>query len=161
MCRRVKRDVQVLTQFIGALDDEFCGSRGCRGTQIGDKVRNGVINLMSYRGNHRDLRGRNGAGDPFFVEGPQIFERSTTATNDQDIQCGLKGIEGCNALGNFLGGPFPLHTHWIEIEMDIGETPMDHVDNVANRRPRRRSDNANALRHNRQRTFTCFVAGSR
>ena len=64
--------------FFGA-DDEL-GGRGGRGrAQIGDKIGDGEIGFVADGGDNGHFRCANGAGDCFFVEGPQIFERAAAA----------------------------------------------------------------------------------
>lgn len=144
-------------QLIGAFDDEFGGRGRCRRTQISDKVRNGVIDLMAYGGNDRDLGRGNSARHPFFVKGPEILNRATPAPDDEHIEGGTKRIQGGNGLGDFFCGPLALHTHRIQVKMNVGKTPVHHMDDIADGRAGRRRDNPEAPRHHGNGPFARFV----
>lgn len=96
------------TEEIGAIGGgEFGGCTGGGRAQVGDKIRDGKIGLVSHGRNHRENAAGDGAGDDFFVERPEIFNAASSATNDEKIdgRVFLKLIDGGS---DFLGGAFAL-----------------------------------------------------
>ena len=67
-------------------NDHLGRGRRCGRAQIGDEIADRDIGFVADGGNQRDLRGRDGARDTFFVERPQIFERTAAARDDDDVR---------------------------------------------------------------------------
>ena len=57
--------------------DDHLGRGGRRGgAEVGDEIGDGDVGLVSDGGDNGNRRGGNSAGDGFFVEGPEVFERA-------------------------------------------------------------------------------------
>ena len=75
----------VALEFLARLDHDFgCGGRRGR-AQIRDKIGDGEIGFVADACDHRNFRSENRAGDNFFVERPQIFQRAAAAREDQHV----------------------------------------------------------------------------
>src|SRR4029077_5307349 len=94
--------------------------------------------------------GSDGAGDFFFVEGPEIFERATATREDQNVDH-LAAIEELQRADDFRGGAFALDAHGINGEVHIAKAAAQDAHHVADRGAARRSDQADAAGEKRQR----------
>src|SRR5438552_18597862 len=59
--------------------------RGRVSVMVGDEVRDRRIDLVTDAGDDRDLGRGDGAGKDFFVEFPQVFERTTAAREENQL----------------------------------------------------------------------------
>ena len=66
-------------------DHELRGRRRRRRAQVGHEVRDREIGFVADAGNDRHRRCGDRAGQHFFVERPQIFERAAAARDDHDV----------------------------------------------------------------------------
>ena len=104
-----------------------------RRAKVGDEIGDRRVGLMSDAGDRRDRAVRHGAGDDFFVERPQIFERSSAAT-DQDDVVHLPARQMTNGCGDFARRRRSLHAHGINLHgQTVVAAPQD-VEDVANGR---------------------------
>jgi hypothetical protein len=70
--------------MLGLGDQLSSGGRGwC--AQVGYKVGDGEVGLMSYGGNDWKAARCNRAGDAFGIEGRQVFKRATAACNYDEV----------------------------------------------------------------------------
>ena len=76
---------QMLGDLVLGLGDELGGSGRRRCAQVGDKVRDGEVGLMTHRRNHRKSAPCNRARDLLAVEGGEIFKRAAAARNDDQV----------------------------------------------------------------------------
>src|ERR1700733_10104176 len=83
---------EVILEFLARAYDNFSGSGGSGSADIGNEIGNGEIALVANTGDHRNFRCDDRAHNYFFVESPQIFERATTARED-DYFHGVHAIE--------------------------------------------------------------------
>src|SRR5438045_4713989 len=114
----------VLVEFAACLDNQF-GGGGRRGSaHVGDEIGDGEVGLVADSGDYGNLRIENGAGDDFFVEGPQVFEGATAAGENQHVH-ELFCIEELHRFDDFLSGAFALHAHGKHGEMDVGKTARE------------------------------------
>ena len=110
-----------------------------------------VITGISRRGNR--------ARHDLLVESPQIFERTAAARHDHHVR-EFRAIEIPQSRHDFPGGAFALHLHGIKLHVHVGEAPLQHAQNVANRRAGGRRDHADASRQHRQRLLARLVEES-
>jgi hypothetical protein len=61
------------------------GRRWRRSAEVRNKVCNGEISLMADGGHNWEFRSSNNAGKRFVVESCEVLQRSTTASEDDDI----------------------------------------------------------------------------
>jgi len=76
---------KMLGDFVLGLGDELSGGGGGWCAQVGYKIGDGEVGLMSYRGNDREVARCNRAGDTFGVECGQVFERAAAAGEDDEV----------------------------------------------------------------------------
>src|SRR5262249_54300973 len=101
----------MLIEFAARLHDELGRGRRSRSAHVRDKIGDGEIGFVADTGNDGDFRIEDGAGDDFFVEGPEIFHGTAAAREDQDIR-ELSLIEKPERPDDFFGGAFALHANW-------------------------------------------------
>src|SRR5690349_22218380 len=82
----------VVVEFTAGLHDELGGGGRRGGANVGDEIGDGEIGFVADAGDDRNLRLGDGAGDDFFIESPQIFER-TAAANEHEHVHELFGVK--------------------------------------------------------------------
>src|SRR5262249_33716504 len=97
----------VLVEFTARLHDEFGGGGRRRGANVGDEIGDGEVGLVADAGDHGNGASGDGAGDCFFVEGPEIFEGAATASQNQNIH-DLLAVEIFDGADDFGGRAFAL-----------------------------------------------------
>jgi len=65
--------------------DDLGRGRGSGSAEVSDEIRDGEVGLMTDGRDDRNSRGRDGAGESFVVEAVQIFERTTAAGEQDDV----------------------------------------------------------------------------
>ena len=90
----IRAAIQLRTNILFTLRDEFRGRRRCRCTKVGGEIGDGVVDLMTDCRDHRNPGCSDGAGNRFFVECPEIFTRTAATTHDQhiDTRTGIRPI---------------------------------------------------------------------
>ena len=88
------------------------GARG-GGTEIGDKIGDGKIDLVTDRRNVGDWTGCDGAGERLFIESPQVLYTTAAASGDDGVDYGKTVFAGgCRdsvyLCGDLAGGTFAL-----------------------------------------------------
>ncbi len=146
----------VAIEFLARPDDNFRGGGRSGRAQVGHKIGDGEIGLVSHAGNHRHGGSGNRASDGFLVEGPKIFERAAAAGENHHIG-EFGAIEIAQARDDFAGRSFALHFYGIELHVNICEAALEDAENISNRRASGRSDDADAAGQNGQRLFARFV----
>ena len=66
-------------------DHQFGGRRRRRSAQVGDKIGDGEIGLMTDRRNDRNTAVIDGLDQRRFIEGPQVLVAAPAPAHDQDI----------------------------------------------------------------------------
>ena len=110
---------------------DFGSGTGCGRAEVGGEVSDGKIDLMSDGGNDGDGRGRDGAGDDFFVEAPEVFEGTAAASDDEKIAVGeieAFGMrKGVNGSRDFAFGTFSLDADGQEEKFHPGRAAADDM----------------------------------
>ncbi len=88
-------------EFAGVGHGEFGGGAGSWGALVGGEVGDGEIDFVADGGDDWDRARGDGAGDGFLVEAPKVFERATTAADDEEV---ARGVAGCGRVGKFADG---------------------------------------------------------
>ena len=65
--------------------DEFGGSRGGGGAQVGDKVRDGEIGLVADCGDGGEFRCGDSAGEGFVVESGEVFDGAAAPRDEDEV----------------------------------------------------------------------------
>ncbi len=91
--------------------------------------------------------GRHAGGDGpchrFFVEAPEVFQRTAATGQDQCVEAlGVGLLQGADDLPD---GFAALHGSGDQVQFHLRGTPAEHTDDVADHRAGRRADDADAL----------------
>ena len=125
--------------------------------QIGHVVAERDVAFVPHGGDHRNFGFRNGPHDGFLVEGPEVLDRPTAASDDQHVRTPSRivvhqlPVEEADARDHALHRAFALHLDGIEANLDVGEAAVDHIAHVVDHRARGRGHDADAMRQERQR----------
>ncbi len=142
----------MFVEFAACLHYEFGRGRGSRGADVRYEICNGEIGFVAHPGDYGNFGGGDGAGDFFFVESPEIFERATAAGKDQNIDH-FSAIEELHGAGDFGGRAIALDAHRIDGEVHIAEAAAQDANHIADSGSAGRSDQADTARQKRQRLF--------
>src|SRR5579871_5924445 len=107
---------------------------------------------MADAGDHGDDGLRDRARDRFFVEGPEIFERTATSRENEHVD-GLLTIEKLKGTDDFESGSVALHANRKQREVHVVEAAAENTNDIADGGARRRGDQADAARQHRERLF--------
>ena len=112
---------------------------GC--ARIRDEIGNREVDLVAYPGDDRNRARANRARQPLVIEGPQVLQRASAAGENQHIaffpQAGdTQGVDQRRDRSR------ALHGRRIDQDGSRWEAPRQDVQNVPNRRARRRGDHA-------------------
>ena len=129
--------------------EKLGGSAGGGRAQIGDKVGDGEVGLMSHGGDGGHAARGQGAGDDFFVEGPEVFEAAATAGDDEEIDL-LPGAEGGDGFGDFLRGAGALDADAPNEDADAGGTALEDAEHVLQHGALQGCDHADDFREDGQ-----------
>ena len=104
---------------------------------------------MAHGGDHRDIRRGDRSGDDFFVERPEVFDRSSPAPRNDcfDFSMAIEPLDRRDDFPRRLGA---LHAARRDIDFQVREPPPQDIQHVAQGGARRRSDNADSLGQHRQ-----------
>src|SRR5881394_3927811 len=126
--------------------------RRCRCALVGHEIGDRKICFVADRGNNWDRRSAYRPRDRLFVKGPKIFDRATTPADDDYIdgsiklavaQCALMMlVEKTNCAHDLMRCSFALHARARDQNVDRASATRDDVENVPQRRPVRRGDDA-------------------
>src|ERR1022692_2254976 len=139
-------------QFLAGADDHLGGGRGRGGAQVGDEIGDGHVGFMAHGGHDRYGAARDGAGDSFFVEGPEVFKRAAAAGHDHQFGPGV-AAEIIETAADLLYRAFALHQRWEEPDVETGEAAGQDLNHVGDDGAARRGDDADALGVARQRAL--------
>ena len=111
-------------------------SSGCRssGSSVCYKIGQSRICLMSNTGDNRNPRFKNGSHHCFFIKGPEIFNRTTPTTNNQDIQI-IPLVSSLNISNHLTRCAFTLNLGRVEHNLNTREASAHRCDNIANHGP--------------------------
>src|SRR5579885_1529998 len=119
----------LVEQLISSANHELGGGGGRWRAQIGDEIRDSEVCLVADRGDDRRLTGGDGPGDRFFIEGPEILERSAAARQDDDL--GPSGAaEVLDAATYLVHGSFALDESGIDPDVKAREPSRKDVQDV-------------------------------
>ena len=99
-------------------NSELRGCRGCGGSEVSDKVCDDCVGLVSHGGDDRRRAVKNSFGDAFFVECPEVFEGSSSPSDDDDVDACL--VQCADAVDYTVGGSVALYERGIQDDLDIG-----------------------------------------
>ena len=143
-CQRIVRPkqsvihglAQTITQHLEAagelllrLNDEFGSCRRCGCTQVGDEIADGEIGFVADRGDHRNLRRGDGAGECFIVKSEEVLERATTAGDDNHVDA-AQAIQVPHAGADFVGGVLALYAGVVDQHGNRLVPPAEDVQDV-------------------------------
>ena len=131
------------------LGDDFRGGTGGGSAEIGDKIGNREINLVPHGRDHGQGRRGDGASHHLFVEAPEVFQGTTTPGQQEQVQWFMRGapaVESINGRNDFRRGSLALDPTGGEDNLETGVPPADDVEDILQRGPGGRSDDANAVR---------------
>src|SRR5256886_10071786 len=129
IAERLAKVGNMFIEFAARLHDKFGGGAGSGSANVRDKIRDSEIGFVADAGDHGNFRIEDGAGDDFFVEGPEIFDGAAAARKDQNVNK-FSLIEKSQRTDNFLGGAFSLHAHGENGEMHIVKTAAQDADDI-------------------------------
>ena len=128
---------------------EFGRAGGSRCSYIGDKISDREINLVPDSANDRNRAIDDSPGQFLLIERPQVFERATTAPDDQYVTLVAtnRGVECGDQLG-YCG--VALDRRRVNNHRDRRKTATQDADNIANGGAGRGGDDTNAFGQGRQ-----------
>ena len=120
-------------EILFAANDQFGGGGGGGRAQVGHKIADGEVHFVTDGGDQRDAAAFDGAGDHFFIKGPEIFQAAAATANDDDVHIlGLvKIVDGAGDTGR---GGRSLNRHGRDEDLPIGKAPGEHLEHIADRR---------------------------
>ena len=129
----------------GIRNHQFGRRRGGGRAHVRGKIGDGEVDFMADAGDDRDGRGHDGARQALIVECPEVFQGPAAPGQDQDLALGAAAgeLECRNDLHRRLRA---LHRYRIDQHGRRGKAPRQHMQDVADRRPGGRGDDADALR---------------
>ena len=143
-------------------DDLRRGAR-CRGANIGDEIADGEINLVSHGGNHRQLRLEDRARHRLLVERPQILQAPAAARHENQVKPFLGRqrrapfVEQADGSRDLPRRAVALHAGRREDDLQARRASLDDMQHIADRRARRRGDEAQSSWIAGQRTLARAV----
>ena len=124
------------------------GGRGRR-AQVGSQIGERQVGFVPDPADHRQARGRDRPHHALVVEGPEVFERATTATHDQGIDLAARARQRdrrCEC-GRCVRS---LHQARIDDHLHLGRAPRQCGQHVVQRRRAQRSHDPDATRVGRK-----------
>src|SRR5690606_18528522 len=118
--------------------DQFSGSRGCGSTQVSHEVGYAEIGFVAHGGDHGQARGMNGPRQGFVVEGPQVFQGTTTARQQDQVDVGQAtgtAVHQLQRLAQLAGSRLALYAGGHDSDTQQGETTLQHAQDVVDGRP--------------------------
>jgi hypothetical protein len=135
---------QVVKQGIAVGAGQFGGGGRGGGAQVGRKIGDGEIGFMADAGDDGDRRGVDGAGNAFFIEGPEVFDAAAAATDDDRVAIALASL--FDGVGNFGAGTFTLDGRGKQRDRNVRCAPVQRGQHIAQRSGLRAGDNGEAPR---------------
>jgi len=93
--------------------DGLGGGGGGGGAEVGGKIGDGEVDLVTNTGDHRDGATADGAGDGFVIESPEVLAAAAAPGDDQDILAAAPG-HPCQGREDLRHGLVALHRYRIE-----------------------------------------------
>src|ERR1043166_4872316 len=113
---------------------QFCCGRRRGGTDIGHEIGDGEIDFVADGADDGDGAGEDCTGDHFFVECPEVFDRSAAAADDEQVdapECGLGQVYSADGVGDFRRRAVALDASAYDTYLHRGITPADGAKYVA------------------------------
>ena len=118
-------------------------AEGVGGAEVGDEVCDGEVGFVADGGDDGDVRGGDGAGEGFVVEGPEVFGGAAAAGEDDEVDVvGVGRIEVTQAGEEFRRGTGSLHCCRVDEDVDAAVAAAGDGDDVADDGALRRGDDA-------------------
>ena len=89
---------------------------------------------MSNTGDNRNPRFKDGSHHRFFIKGPEVFNRTTPTTDNQDIQI-IPLVSPLNISNHLTRCAFPLNLGRVEHNLYTREASAHRCDNIADHGP--------------------------
>ena len=145
MRRTVPLRINAVQQFAAGTDDHLGSGGRRRGAKVGYKIGDRDIRLVADRRNHRNGALGNGAGDVLFIKGPEVFER--TSTPGQNNQLGpVVRPEVRQPPTDIIDRAQTLHPGREESDVDPWEPSRQNLHEIPNHRAFRRCHDSDPLR---------------
>ena len=104
----------------------------------------------------RRLGGDDRPGNDLFVKRPQVLQRTTAATDDQQIGSRLP-VQGFDSGSNFRRRPVPLYANRPELYREPSSSSLQNTKNIVDSRSGRRGNDPDPLGIQWQRLFPLFI----
>ena len=121
--------------LVSGADDKLSRSRRRWRSQVRYEIGDGEVRLVADSRNNRDRRRRDCPRDGFFVERPQIFERTAAAREDDNVRPSGIG-EPAQSAADLLDRSFALHLGGINAQVQSGKAPGKDIQNILKDRAR-------------------------
>ncbi len=150
---------QALVQLMPALSHKLSRRSGRCRPDVGNKIGNREVNFVADAADDRYGRGRDGTGNDFLVERPQVLNRASAPADNHYVYLGFRPKQ-TNCSGNLLGRAFSLDCDRTEQHLQTSPIPAQSRQDVVNHGPGRRGDNPQYAGQTRQRPlpFRCEQA---
>ena len=109
-------------------DRQFRGRGRRRGPQVGDKVRDHGVGLVSDRRDDGSPALEDRLGDALLIEGPEVLQGPSAAADDDHVHPLL--VEGPDPAHDAVGGRVSLHDGRVEDDLQKGIPPLRDLDDV-------------------------------
>ena len=146
----------MLGDFVLGLGDELGGGRGSGSAKVGGEVGDGEVGFVADGGDDGEWRGGDGSGNALGIEGGQIFQRSTAAGEDNDVD-EVGGRERGDGGFDFSGGLIALNGDRDEQHIEAGVAAGDDGKEVSNDGAGGRGYDANSAWEGGQRALAIGV----
>src|SRR5216684_1842844 len=148
--------IELRAELALGADHDLRGGGRRRRAQVGYEVADGEVGLVSDRGDRRDGAVSHRASHRFFVEGPQVLERSPSTADQKDI-VHLPAREVADGDGDLTRRIPSLHPHGIDLHVKAGEAPAEDVQHIPDGGAGRTGDDRDPRRQHRDRLFSGWV----
>ncbi|RMV18262.1 hypothetical protein ALP16_05415 [Pseudomonas savastanoi] len=136
--------VDASMQVTGVRGEQFGSGRRRRRSHVGHEITDGNIGFMANGTDNRRHAGVDGAGDGFFVETPQVFQRAAATGKNQRIEASAVGQ--FQRADNLVDRLTALNGGGDQCQLDPRCAAAEHTNDVADYRAGRRADDADTLR---------------
>ena len=151
--------VHPLPQLVPLSHHQLRRRRRGRGPKIRHEIRDGDVGFVPHRGDDGDGTCRQRARHDFFIERPEVLQRSAAAGHDQDVQI-LPRPQPPECGGDLPRRAGPLDRHRVDQNLQPGKPPPDDRQHVADHGTRRGGDDADLSREKRERPLAAVAEES-
>ena len=110
----------------------FRCTRRRRRAHVRNEISDREVHLVADAAHNWNRAGVNGARDDFFMEGPQVFERSAAASQDENVALGSSRCEA-NCPRDLRRRRRALHGNGVDQHGNRAEAPLQYMQDVTNR----------------------------